>query len=191
MDMAVFVNSEAFKWIVLPFFIFFARVADVSMGTLRVIFISRGFKLLAPFVGFFEVLIWLFAMRQIVSNLSNPVCFIAYASGFALGNFIGMTIEEKLSLGYSIVRVITHLTGDDLVEHLRSLHYGITVSDGEGAEGRVKIIFSALKRKEIGAFIDVVKAFNPNAFYTVEDLRFVSKQYFAPFVRKPEAMKRK
>lgn len=188
---SAFANSAQFQWIVLPFFIFFARLADVSLGTLRVIFISRGFKLFAPIIGFFEVLIWLFAIRQVMNNLSNPVCFIAYATGFSLGNLMGMLIEEKISLGYAIVRVITPHLDRELVEYLRSLNYGITVSDGDGSEGQVKIIFSALKRKEIASFVEVVKRYDPEAFYTVEDLRFVSKQYFAAGLNFKKIVKRK
>ena len=87
--------------------IFAARIADVSIGTVRLIFISRGLKYLAPIVGFFEVFIWLMAIGQIMQNISNPVCFVAYAGGFAMGNFVGMCIAEKLSLGVVMVRVVT------------------------------------------------------------------------------------
>jgi uncharacterized protein YebE (UPF0316 family) len=151
----------------------------------------EGIKLFAPIIGFFEVLIWLFAIRQVMNNLSNPACFVAYAMGFSLGNLIGMLIEEKISLGYAIVRVITPHLDQELVDYLRSLNYGITVTDGSGSEGQVKIIFSALKRKEIASFVEVVKRYDPGAFYTVEDLRFVSKQYFSPGFGFKKIVKRK
>jgi uncharacterized protein YebE (UPF0316 family) len=93
----LFVNSGVYTWIVLPVLIFVARITDVSLGTVRVIFVSRGLKYLAPLVGFFEVLIWLLAIGQIMKNLSNPVCYIAYAAGFGMGNYVGIRIAEKLA----------------------------------------------------------------------------------------------
>ena len=92
-------NSNFYAWLLLPFLIFMARIADVSIGTVRLIFVSRGFKYLAPIVGFFEVHIWLLAIGQIMKNLSNPICYLGYAGGFAMGNYVGMHIAEKLSLG--------------------------------------------------------------------------------------------
>ena len=90
MENMILLNSGFYAWLILPLLIFLARVADVSIGTIRLIFISRGLKYLAPVVGFFEILIWLLAIGQIMKNLSNPACYIAYAGGFAMGNFVGM-----------------------------------------------------------------------------------------------------
>ena len=112
------VNSGFYTWFVIPALIFCARIIDVSMGTVRVIFVSRGFKYLAPVVGFFEILIWLLAIGQIMQNLSNPVCYIAYAGGFAMGNFVGIHIAEKLSLGLVMIRVITEKDAAPLVDFL-------------------------------------------------------------------------
>jgi uncharacterized protein YebE (UPF0316 family) len=92
MDNGILSNFGLYTWIVLPLLIFLARVVDVSMGTIRVIFVSRGLKYLAPVVGFFEVLIWLLAIGQIMKNLSSPLCYVAYAGGFAAGNYIGIVI---------------------------------------------------------------------------------------------------
>ena len=92
-------ESHFFAWVVLPILIFLARICDVSLGTVRLIFVSRGFKYLAPVIGFFEVLIWILAMTQIMQNLTNPICYLGYAGGFATGNYIGILIAEKLSLG--------------------------------------------------------------------------------------------
>jgi len=103
----MFSGSGLYTWIILPLLIFAARVIDVSMGTVRVIFISRGFKYLAPIVGFFEILTWLLAIGQIMKNLSNPLCYIAYAGGFAMGNYVGMCIADKLSLGVVLIRIVT------------------------------------------------------------------------------------
>ena len=82
-------DSELFKWVLLPLLIVIARVIDVSIGTIRIVFVSRGHKIIAPVLGFFEVLIWLLAIGQIMRNLSNFMCYIAYGTGFALARSSG------------------------------------------------------------------------------------------------------
>ena len=99
-----------------------------------------GFEISCSDSGFFEVLIWLMAIGQIMQNLSNPVCFIAYSAGFAMGNFVGMCIAEKLSLGFVMVRVITVKKASELVRRLRSAEYGVTNIDGHGSEGTIHLI---------------------------------------------------
>ena len=87
--------------------IFFLRIGDVSLGTIRIIFVARGNKFIAPLLGFFEVFIWVIAISNIIQHLDNWVNYVAYAGGFAAGNFIGMLIEERLAVGVSLVRIIT------------------------------------------------------------------------------------
>ncbi len=171
-------NSEFYTWFLLPFLIFMARVIDVSMGTVRVIFVSRGLKYLAPIVGFFEVLIWLLAIGQIMKNLSNPACYIAYAGGFAMGNYVGICIAGKLSLGVVLIRVVTKKDALPLIEHLKSENYGVTSVDGYGTMGKIKVIFTIVPRREVKKVVQFVKRFNPNAFYTIEEVSFVEKGIF-------------
>jgi uncharacterized protein YebE (UPF0316 family) len=180
MENMLAVNSGFYAWVVLPFLIFAARVIDVSMGTIRVIFISRGLKYLAPVIGFFEILIWLLAIGQIMKNLSNPVCYIAYAGGFAMGNFVGIWIAEKLSLGVVLIRVVTKKEASELVEYLKSARYGVTSIDGHGTAGEVKVVFTVVPRREAMAVVDLVKKFNPKAFYSIEEIGFVEKGIFPP-----------
>ncbi len=171
-------NSEFYTWFLLPFLIFMARVIDVSMGTVRVIFVSRGLKYLAPVVGFFEILIWLLAIGQIMKNLSNPACYIAYAGGFAMGNYVGICIAGKLSLGVVLIRVVTKKDALPLMEHLKSENYGVTSVDGYGTLGKIKVIFTIVPRREVKKVVQFVKRFNPNAFYTIEEVSFVEKGIF-------------
>ena len=171
-------NSEFYTWFLLPFLIFMARVIDVSMGTVRVIFVSRGLKYLAPVVGFFEVLIWLLAIGQIMKNLSNPACYIAYAGGFAMGNYVGICIAGKLSLGVVLIRVVTKKDALPLIEHLKSENYGVTSVDGYGTLGKIKVIFTIVPRREVKKVVQFVKRFNPNAFYSIEEVSFVEKGIF-------------
>ena len=167
-----------YTWLILPFLIFIARVIDVTLGTVRVIFVSKGLKYLAPVVGFFEILIWLLAIGQIMKNLSNPACYIAYAGGFAMGNYVGIIIAERLSLGVVLLRVITQKDAVELVRSLSSADYGVTSVDGEGAQGKVKIIFTIVPRKEVNKIVEIVKRFNPLAFYSIEEVGFVERGIF-------------
>ncbi len=178
MDNMLLFSSIGCAWVLLPFLIFLARIADVSIGTVRLIFVSRGFKYLAPLVGFFEVLIWLLAIGQIMKNLSNPVCYIAYAGGFAMGNYVGMYIAEKLSLGLVLIRVITKKDAGPLVECLRSENYGVTSIEGHGASGEVRVVFTIVPHREVQSVVDLIKKFNPQAFYSIEEVRHVEKGVF-------------
>ncbi len=166
------------SYVILPFLIFCARICDVSLGTIRVIFISKGIKYLAPFIGFFEVIIWLLAIGQVMNNLTNAIAYIAYGAGFASGTFIGMLIEERLSLGLTSVRIITKKDPTELILYLRSQDYGVTSIDGEGASGRVKMIFTIIKRQDLSRVVSIIKQFYPNAFYSVDDVKSVSEGVF-------------
>jgi uncharacterized protein YebE (UPF0316 family) len=172
------VDLGLYTWFILPLLIFIARVVDVSMGTVRVIFVSRGLKYLAPLVGFVEILVWLLAIGQIMRNLSNPACYIAYAGGFAIGNYVGICIAEKLSLGVVLIRVITGTDALPLVERLQSRNYGVTSVDGHGVSGEVKVVFTIVPRREVETVVELIKKYNPNAFYSIEEVGFVEKGVF-------------
>jgi len=144
----------------------------------RLIFVSRGFKYLAPITGFFEVLIWILVIGQIMQNLTNPICYLAYAGGFATGNFVGIHIAEKLSLGVVLVRVITQKRADELIARLRDNQYGVTTVDGQGATGPVQVVFTIVRRREVPKVIQVVKEFNPRAFFSIEEVGFVERGVF-------------
>lgn len=141
-----FWHSEAFTFVLLPVLIFLARILDVGLGTIRIIFISRGRKFLAPLIGFFEILIWLVAIGKVMQNLTNVYCYIAYAGGFAAGNFTGMWIEEKLAMGTLIIQIITKKDASALIDNLKSSGYGVTVVPAEGSTGQVHIVYSLIKR---------------------------------------------
>ena len=128
-----FFESHLFTFVILPLLIFFARICDVTIGTIRIIFVSRGQKFLAPLVGFFEVLIWLIAIGKVMQNLDNIFCYIAYASGFAAGNFIGIYVEQKLAMGTLIIQVITRKDASELIDALKSKGYGVTAIPAAGS----------------------------------------------------------
>lgn len=184
-----FLSSDTFVYIFLPLMIFFARITDVSIGTIRIIFVSRGNKIVAPILGFFEVLIWVFAISHIIQHLNNIVAFIAYAAGFATGNFVGMIIEERLALGISLIRIITKKEASELVEKMHELGYGTTVVDAKGRDDNVNILYTIVKRKDIDDTISLIHNYNPNAFYTIEDIRYVSQLNY-PQLSKGRRMRR-
>ena len=178
MDTTVFTSTAFYTWILLPFLIFSARIFDVTLGTLRVIFITRGMKYVSALVGFCEILIWLLAIGQIFKNLNNVACYVAYAGGFASGSFLGIYIAERLSINKVIVRIITVKDATNLVEYLRMKKYGVTTLDAHGVEGPVTIVFSIINRDNLEEVVAIVKKFNPQAFYSVQDVKFASEGIF-------------
>jgi uncharacterized protein YebE (UPF0316 family) len=179
-------TAGLFTYIVVPLLIFSARVCDMTLDTIRVIFLSKGVKYLPPVIGFFEVIIWLVAIGQVMNNMTNVVCYIAYGAGFATGTFIGMAIEEKISLGLTSVRIITKEDPQELMQFLRSHNYGVTSIDGEGGTGRVKMVFTIIKRQDLSHVIGIIKQFHPNAFYSVEEVKTVAEGVFPE--RKPRGI---
>jgi uncharacterized protein YebE (UPF0316 family) len=162
---------DYFSWIILPLLIFIARLGDVTMATLRHIFVSKGFKKIVPILGFFEVLIWLVAMRQVFSHLDNVACFIAWAAGFSAGTYLGMYIDERLAIGTQIIRIITAEDIIPLTDALKKRNQGITIVDGHGAVGPVKLIFTIVKRTNKAQVIELIHVHTPNAFYSIEDVK--------------------
>jgi uncharacterized protein YebE (UPF0316 family) len=169
-----------FDYVLVPLLILMARVIDVSLDTIRVIMVAKGYRKLAPFVGFFQVLIWIITISRIMANLGIWTTYIGYAGGFALGTYVGMKIEGKLALGYELIRVITRADASQLINELTNRGYHITYVEGSGRDGKVGILFIVNKRKVIKEIIGLIKQFNPNAFYSIEDVRFVSGSMSLP-----------
>ncbi len=167
--------------------IFFARICDVSMETIRVIYISKGIKYLAPIIAFFEIVIWLLAMEVVMKDLSNIANFFAFAFGFAMGTYIGLVIEEKLSIGMVILRIITtEESNEEIISFMRSENYGITTLDATGSRGNVKITLSLVNRVDIPRITEHIQITNPHAFFSIEDVRYVNEGVFRP--KKPNTI---
>lgn len=160
-------------------FIFFARIADVSIGTMRIILISRGHRYLAPLLGFFEVIIWLAAIGEVMGSVGGIASFLVYGAGFATGNYVGMMIESKIAIGIQALRIITTEKIVMLPLVLRQEGYGATTLKGWGAKGEVNIIFTIVPRKKVAEVMEIVRMFEPGAFITVEDVKSTSLGYFA------------
>jgi uncharacterized protein YebE (UPF0316 family) len=171
---------DVFAWILLPLLIFVARICDVSLGTIRVIFVARGFRYFAPVLGFFEISIWLLAISQIFQHLDNVFTYLAYAGGFATGTFVGMWLEDKLSIGTVMVRVVTKKDAGELIRQLKERHFGLTTVHAMGGLGQVEIILTIVQRTSVPEVVSLVKEFNPHAFYTIEDVRYATEGIFPP-----------
>lgn len=173
-----FLNSDIYLFGVLPFLIFMARIFDVTIGTLRIIFVSKGQRKIAPIMGFFEVLIWIVAISQIMTNLNNFACYIGYAAGFATGNYVGMLIEERLAFGQVLIRVFTTNSGTELVQLLNSRGFGATTFNAKGAQGDVSIVYSVINRICLDEVQRLLSSYDPKMFYVIEDIRKVNEGIF-------------
>jgi len=158
--------------------IFLSRIVDVSLGTLRIAFISRGEKSLAPLIGFFEMLVWLFAIGALVQNLTNAAYYVSYAGGFASGIYLGLRIEDRIALGSRMIRTITLHDAADLLGALRTAGYGVTSVQAEGATGAVNLLFSVVKRAQVRSYMTIVEALHPEAFSSIEEVRSVHQGFF-------------
>lgn len=168
--------SETFlNYVLMPLLIFVARIGDVSINTLRIMFMMNGKKNIVPILGFFESMIWLLAIGQIFQNVNNPLSYIAYAGGFATGTYVGMTLEEKLAIGRVLVRVITPEPHPELLEFMKMKNYRFTNVGGEGRFGKVNLLFTVMKRDTLQEFISKVKEVDEKAFYTIESVKRVSE----------------
>ncbi|MFP4469505.1 MAG: DUF2179 domain-containing protein [Bacteroidales bacterium] len=173
------VDSPIFTWVILPLLIFLSRIADQSIGTMRLIFVSKGYKYYAPLLGFFEVIIWLIAVGQIFKQLDNALYYVAYGAGFAAGNYVGIMLEERISLGNVVVRIIPKKDTSLLVDYLKEMNYGLTIVEATGSRGPVQVIFTIIPRKKSRKLIGIINRFNPNAFYTIEEVRSVSHGFYS------------
>ena len=173
-------QSDTFVYLVLPILIFCSRICDVTLGTLRIIFLSKGYKYIAPFLGFFEVLIWVVAISQLLSNMSSWVAYVAYAGGYATGNFVGMLLEERIAIGTLLLRITTTKSGHELLKLLNSHGFGVTLINGEGSSGNVSIIQTVTSRKAIKKVEKLLIEYDSNLFYTIEDVRMVKRGVFPP-----------
>jgi uncharacterized protein YebE (UPF0316 family) len=173
-----FIETPFFTWVIIPLFIFLLRIVDVSLGTIRIIFVSKGMIKVAPVIGFFEVFVWIVAISRIMGNLDNWLYYVAYAGGFGMGNYVGMLLEERLAIGHEMVRVVTKRDAASLVNRLRNEGYGVTYVDAQGADGDVGVLYIIVRRKMIKTVLEYINFYNPRALYTIESIKFVNKEIY-------------
>lgn len=150
------------------FLIMCMRICDVTIGTFRTILVVQGKKYIAGLAGFFEVLIWVFAIRYIMQHLDYIPNLFGYATGFALGNILGITLEQKIGLGYAQLTVISKFFTDKIADSLRRSRYGVTILPGEGGTGGVSIIVLIAPRKQQVNVINLIESIDKDAFITIQ-----------------------
>ncbi|MFZ2323953.1 MAG: DUF5698 domain-containing protein [Ignavibacteriaceae bacterium] len=150
------------------FVIMLMRICDVSIGTVRTILVVQGRKYYAGFAGMVEVLIWIFAIRYIFQHLDHIQNYFGYAIGFGLGNILGITIEQKIGLGYAQLNIISRVASAKIAEALRNQKYGVTVLPAHGVSGEVSILVVIAPRKNQKKIISLIESIDEKAFITVQ-----------------------
>lgn len=174
------VSSDIFSFLILPLLIFVARICDVSINTIRIIYMLGGRRLTATLLGFFEAFIWLLVIREIFKHLDNWLCYVAYPAGFACGIFVGMIIEEKIAYGKVIVRIITRKDVNQLIQYLNSQQFRFTKVEAEGPDGKENLVFTVLDRERLDELLNKLKELIPTAFYTIEKVKAAAESGALP-----------
>lgn len=162
------ISPNLFTYVILPLLIFLARICDVSINTIRIIYVLGGRRVTATMLGFFESFIWLMAIRQIFEHLDNWISYVAYPAGFAMGILVGMIIEERIAYGKVIVRIITRKDVGILIAFLNKNNFRYTKVDAQGPDGHENLVFTVLDRERLEDLLYYLKEILPTAFYTVE-----------------------
>lgn len=158
--------------------IFLAKCSDVTLATIRTIFVVKGKKKFAFCIGFLEILIYLFAMDKVLGNMGDLLKVMSYALGFATGNVVGITLEEKLAIGLITAQVFTGRDVDEFAEYLRQHGFGVTVIEGRGREGIKYILQVVLDRKHLHNFQNTINSYDSRAFVAVSEIKNVRGGYF-------------
>lgn len=161
---------DVYPW-ALPIAIFFGRILDVSLGTLRIVFVAKGEKRIAPLIGFVEVFIWVVVISQVLSRANDLVSFLAYAGGYATGTYIGLLLEARIGFGFVKFRIFTAMNGLELVRMLNAEGFGSTLVHGTGSQAEVDIVESVIRRKDRKKLEDIIRRFDPKVFTLEEDIR--------------------
>ncbi len=156
----------------LALLIFSLRVVDVSMGTMRTLSVVQGRLKLSVLLGFFEVLVWITAVSQVMPRLqTHPILALAYAGGFAAGNGAGILLERRLAMGSVAISIISPSSGPTIAQYLRDRGQRLTTFHGEGRDGPVTMIYTTSPRRRLRVLLDQARSVDPHIFYTVEPLR--------------------
>ncbi len=165
--------------IFLYIYIFLSRMLDVSLGTLRIIYLTRGRSKIAAGIGFVEIVIYVVALGVVIENLDRPLNVIIYALGFAAGSLVGSFIEEKIAVGHVTAQVVTMKDGGELEEKLREMDYGVTAIDCYGRDGPHRILHILMRRRSLDQFFELIQQIDHQALVSVMDTRTIRGGYFA------------
>lgn len=160
------------------FMIMLLRICDMSLDTIRVLFVVRGKKLLVFILGFFQSVIFVVAISSVLTKMGNILNVLGYALGFATGNVVGMLIENRLAIGHILVTIISSTRGTSIAERLRASGYAVTEISGRGKDGTVFELHASVVRKDVDSVETIVLETDPQAFVTAEDVRPVRRGFF-------------
>lgn len=153
------------------FLIFFARVADMSLATVRTLFLVRGRSWEAGGFGFVEALLYIVALNLVFRNLNSVWSFFFYAAGFACGNILGAFFEEKLALGFLTVQIIPRDYPTRIVDILREAGFGVTVWDADGVEGKHQVVLVVIRRRDRERLFSLINESGEYPFISVSEAR--------------------
>jgi uncharacterized protein YebE (UPF0316 family) len=148
------------------------------MATMRVFMIMRGRKIFVWFLGFAQALVFVTAVRQVITDLDNWLYLVGYAAGFASGNVLGIWFEERLALGYVHLRIISSTYGVAIVDRLRSDGYAVTEVSGRGRDGTVSVLECTVRRAKKARVEQIVKSIDFEAFMTSENIRLARRGFW-------------
>lgn len=163
---------SVYSW-VMPLAIFFARVLDVTLGTLRTIMVFRGYRLFAAIMGFFEVAIWILASAKVLTDINQHWHLVFfYCAGYAAGNSFGIWVESKLAVGSALVTAVSETKYSQLVATLRDNGFSVTELAGKNCFNvPVGVVMVVEKRRNVKRIVRLIEESDPDAFYTIEDVR--------------------
>lgn len=167
-------NFDIISYLLLPALIFLARLADVTVATVKLMFVVNNARKMAAILGFFEALITIMALSRIMQDASNLLAFVMYAAGFASGTYVGMWIESKMAYGSVLIRIISKEMPEELFQYLSEKKYNFSLVDGYDAFGNTRVLFTVCKRSNTQDMLNHLEQIAPQALYTVESVKQAS-----------------
>lgn len=162
------------NYLLLPLLIFIARVSDVTLATVKLMFVVNSARKFAAILGFFEALITILALSRIMQDASNMAAYVTYAAGFASGTYIGMRIEERLAYGSVLIRIISKKIPDALLDYLAESQFRYSMVEANDQSGNSQVLFTVCKRKKVREFLTNLERIAPEALFTIEGIKQVS-----------------
>lgn len=167
-------NFDIISYILLPALIFLARLADVTVATVKLMFVVNNVRKMAAILGFFEALITIMALSRIIQDANNLPAFVMYAAGFASGTYVGMWIEQKMAYGNVLIRIISKDMPEELFQYMAEHRYRFSLVDAYDELGNTRVLFTVCKRSNAGALLAHLERVAPDAYYTVEGVKQAS-----------------
>ena len=161
--------------VLLALLIFFLRILNTAIGTVRLVLVTRQQRLFAAFLAFFEAFLFAVTISSVATDLNNILNLLAYCLGFSVGNYVGMMIERRFITSFMTVNVICANQGHSIALALRECGYGVTETVGEGKDGAVTMLRSVVMNREVPKMVALIRSTHGDAFVAVEEARAVHR----------------